>query len=184
MPGSSAVLRAVSVLRLAPRKRVLPLLQLAAAASKSAPVELTIIGEGPVRRRAQAMAERLGLRARFTGRLGASEIRGVFSQSDVFVQPSVRESFGLAALEARSAGLPVVARSQTGTVDFIRNGVEGLLANDDAGMAAALVRLSRDEGLRAAIASHNLSTTPAEDWPNVLDQVDAAYARIQSRSRP
>ena len=106
----------------------------------------------------------------------------MFARSDAYLQPSVRESFGLAALEARSAGLPVVARSQTGTTQFVHEGVEGLLADDDAGLAAALVRLGRDRGLLTRMAEHNRSTAPAEAWPHVLEVVDAAYAHARARA--
>jgi glycosyltransferase involved in cell wall biosynthesis len=98
------------------------------------------------------------------------------------VQPSVKESFGLAALEARTAGLPVVARSQTGTSQFIRDGVEGLLADDDAGMAAAVVRLGQDRGLLARLAQNNASVPPEDSWTNVLDLVRAAYASAGATS--
>ncbi len=97
----------------------------------------------------------------FTGRLDRGGIRDVFARSDVYLQPSVKESFGLAALEARAAGLPVVARTQTGTTQFIHDGVQGLLAADDSGLARALVTLGRDRELLASITAHNRGTPAA-----------------------
>ena len=85
--------------------------------------------------------------ARFTGRLPLEGIREVFAASDALAQASVLESFGIAALEARTFGLPVVARAQAGTSEFIHEGVEGLLAVDDEALGSALALLARDPAL-------------------------------------
>jgi glycosyltransferase involved in cell wall biosynthesis len=119
---------------------------------------------------------------KFTGRLDRSRILAVFGDSDVYIQPSVKESFGIAALEARTAGLPVVARSQAGTSQFIHEGVEGLLASDDEGMIDALVRLAREPDLRERLAQHNRSTLPLETWPSVLAAVERAYTEAMRSS--
>ena len=62
------------------------------------------------------------------GRLTRDEIRELFSSADIFVAPANLESFGIAALEARCAGLPVVAKARTGIREFVEHGREGLLA--------------------------------------------------------
>jgi phosphatidylinositol alpha 1,6-mannosyltransferase len=182
-----SVLRVCTVMRMAPRKRTLPLVRILESAATglagAATLTATLVGDGPERGRAEKHVREHGLadRIRFTGRLDRDGILAVFARSDVYLQPSVRESFGLAALEARSAGLPVVARSQTGTTQFVRDGVEGLLADDDAGLARALVRLGRERDLLDRMALHNRSTEPAESWPSVLAIVRSAYALAGSR---
>ena len=118
----------------------------------------------------------------FLGRLDRAEILEVFANTDLFLQPSVKESFGLAALEARSAGLPIIARSQTGTTQFVHDGVEGLLADSDAGMAQAIMRVARDRALLDRIAAHNESTPPDDTWPRLLALVLDAYLAAQSRA--
>jgi len=177
-------LRVVTVMRLAPRKRIIPLLRIIAHARQSDErINLTVIGDGPDRLRAEKFARDHGLAdaVTFTGRLDSHGIRSVFAVSDVFIQPSVRESFGQAALEARSAGLPVVARAGTGTMQFISDGVEGLIAADDAGSAAALIRLARDRELLNSLSAHNASTAPSQTWPAVLEQVRVGYAAALKR---
>lgn len=181
VPGE---LRLVSVLRLAPRKRAIALLRIVDEAAALAPgtrVTLTVVGDGPQRARAERVARRSRAHVRFAGRLDAAGVRAVLAGSDAFVQPSVRESFGIAALEARAVGLPVVARSQSGTAGFIDDGVSGLLADDDRGMAAAIARLAQDPGLLRAIAERNRAIPPAEDWSSVLGLVDAAYGAAMDR---
>ncbi len=174
-------LRAVTVMRMAPRKRTLPLVRILAAAANALPPHVrltaTLVGDGPERAGAQRWVHERGLDdlVTFTGRLDRAGILEVLARSDVYLQPSVRESFGLAALEARTAGLPVVARSQTGTGQFVRDGVEGLLADDDGGLARALVRLGRDRALLDQITDHNRRVPPEQAWPHVLAVVAEAY---------
>lgn len=181
VPG---VLRVATVMRLAPRKRAVPLVRILARAQAAlAPIEVraTIVGDGPTRTAAERAARSmLPDGVTFTGRVERTGILRTFAESDVFCLPSVREAFGLAALEARTAGLPVVARSQTGAVDFVTDGVTGLLADDDAGMAGALVRLARDRDLLHRISVHNRTVPPDQQWPHVLDLTRAAYAAAAS----
>jgi glycosyltransferase involved in cell wall biosynthesis len=179
----------VTAMRLAPRKRAAPLLQMFAGAqakcAAAQPIRLSIAGDGPQRARLEAQAREHGLADSvvFLGRLTRPELRQQYLRSDVFVQPSVKESFGLAALEARTTGLPIVARSQTGLTEFVHEGVEGLLAADDEGMAQAMARLALDADLRGRITGHNSTVEPTQVWPSVLDQMHAAYAQARMRAR-
>ncbi len=97
----------------------------------------------------------LGLAARVR-RIGFEpDVRGLLSVSAALVQPSHSEGFGLAILEAMSAGVPVVATRCGGPEEIIEDGVSGLLTPvaDSAALAAALRRLLADEGERRAIGA-------------------------------
>ena len=176
-------------MRLAPRKRGLPLLRAAAAARGRLPrgtgLRLTVIGDGPQR---QAMTSWIGRHGaadwvELTGRLTADQIREVYRSAQVFAQASRLESFGIAALEARTAGLAVVAMAGTGVGEFVEDGVGGLLVADDEGLAAALVRLAVDVPLRRAMAAHNRTVPPPTTWPDVLRRCDELYARAGAVGR-
>lgn len=172
--------RFVTAMRLAPRKRAVPLLRMFAAARRAVaplPIRLAIAGDGPQRKRLAAYCEEHGLAAEveLLGRLTRPQLRDVYVASHVFVQPSVMESFGLAALEARATGLPVIARRESGLTEFVTDGVQGLLAADDTGMAAAMARIASDAGLRRTITTHNSRVEPRQTWPNVLATVADAY---------
>jgi glycosyltransferase involved in cell wall biosynthesis len=143
---------------------------------RSARLALTVVGEGPARGVLSAYAERHGVDARFTGRVTPAQVRDELAHADVFLAPARRESFGIAALEARTAGVPVLAQEGSGVTSFVRDGVEGLLAADDNQLVDALVRIAIDPGLRERIAAHNRSVAPAQDWSRVLPLVEQLYA--------
>jgi glycosyltransferase involved in cell wall biosynthesis len=176
----------IAVMRLAPRKRPLPLLRALRETRRLVPDQIrltaTIIGDGPQRAAMQRYLDRHGLGSwvHLPGRCTRDRIRELYRRSDVFVAPANLESFGIAALEARCAGLPVVAMAGTGIREFIAHGVDGLLASSDADLAAALARLARSPQLRGQIATHNRTVTPSVTWDDVLARSDAAYKRAAS----
>jgi glycosyltransferase involved in cell wall biosynthesis len=110
------------------------------------------------------------------GWLPRERLRALHAAADCFVLPTEHESFGIAALEARAAGVPVVARRGTGVEDFVRDGRDGLLAGSDAEVAAAVARVAADEALRASLRAHSRAEPPvAFDWGRVVARHEAAY---------
>ena len=171
----------VGVMRLAVRKRPKHLLQMLRAARRAIPPEIgvraVIVGEGPAR----PALERYLRRHRMTdwvslpGRQTREQIRDLYRRADVFVAPADLESFGIAALEARCAGVPVVAKAGNGIAEFVRDRRDGLLVADDAAMTAALVRLCTQPLLRRALAGHGEARTSPVSWSNTLGLTEAAY---------
>jgi glycosyltransferase involved in cell wall biosynthesis len=100
----------------------------------------------------------------------------------VFLAPAELESFGLAALEARCAGLPVVARSQAGVGEFVRHGIEGLLGADDDALARATVSLLADPELLGRISRFNRTVPTSLGWADVVDRCMAVYASAAADS--
>lgn len=185
-PHPTAPLLVVAALRHARRKRVtaLPAVLQAAALLRDAeagpgarPLRAVIAGLGartPELRR-QLHTRSLTGWVEVPGRLSQPDLRALYHRADVFVAPTVRESFGLAALEARCAGLPVIARRQSGTAGVLAEGREALLADDDVDMARVLADLLLDHDRRDAIARHNRTTAPQFTWDRTQALTDAAY---------
>ncbi|MBO3748229.1 glycosyltransferase family 4 protein [Streptosporangiaceae bacterium NEAU-GS5] len=176
------VVHVVAVGRLAPRKQPMKLLRLLAEARAEVPKEIgmraTIVGDGPARTRMERflVAEKMDGWVTLPGRYSREQIRGLLGEADVFVAPAPRESFGLAALEARVAGVPVVARAQSGVADFVRSGKEGLLGRSFGELVTSVVKLVRDRELRSSIAEHNRESEPVKcSWPAVLEGFRGCY---------
>jgi glycosyltransferase involved in cell wall biosynthesis len=176
-----SVVTVVSVMRLAPRKRPLQLLKMIRRVVErigdEVALRVVVIGEGPERPQLEKFLRSNGLTevVDLVGRRSREEIRDIFARSDVFVAPANLESFGIAALEARCAGLPVVAKSRTGIREFVEHGREGLLASTDADMVDQLTRIVRDGELRRVITKHNRETPSPVDWSDVVARNVAAY---------
>ncbi|GAA3242524.1 glycosyltransferase family 4 protein [Actinocorallia longicatena] len=171
----------VAVGRLAPRKEPFTLLRVLRSAGARAPIRVTIVGDGPAAGAIRRYLRRYRMEGwvKLTGRLDRSEVREVLASADVFVAPARRESFGLAALEARLAGVPVVAHAASGVADFVRPGREGLLGANTAELSHALVRMVTDHDLRHTIASANRSTdSDGCTWPAVLGAFDRIYGTV------
>ncbi len=171
----------VSVMRLYRKKRGSALVGIMPEVLERLPsnlrVKLKIIGKGPKRNSLEVQIKRLGLEGivELKGYKTRDEIRELFSRTDIYVQPTRWESFGIAALEARCAGLPVVAKIKGGVKGFIRHGQEGLLAKSDQELADHLVRLITDPKLRESIARHNREVVPPLDWKEAMREHEALY---------
>ena len=173
--------RLVSTMRLARRKRPMPLLRMFDLVRRAVdrPVRLTVVGDGPLRPRFEERVRRQRLEdlVSVTGRVEPVDVHRVLAGSDVYVAPAVLESFGLAALEGRAVGLPVVGHAASGMADFIVHGVDGLLCVDDQAMVDALVDLVDSPPLRRRIAEHNRAVPAAMTWEHTLRCHEVAYAR-------
>lgn len=188
-PGSADVrpagpLRCVATMRLAPRKRGGALVSMVEDVMTQLPagsLRLDVLGDGPNRAAMQRSIERRGLADVVTlrGRVAREEVRAAYDDAEVFLAPAVLEAFGIAALEARTAGLVVVAHRGTGIAEFVTPGVDGLLVDDDAAMARALVRLVREPAELARLRAHALTHRPRFDWATTLDAAAGEYERAR-----
>ena len=185
-PHAGAV-RFISAMRLHSKKRPRELLRAFAAATGVHGTDtLTFVGEGPEEAALRRDVEALGLKdagqVRFVPWSSAESLRTMYSGSDVFVSACEREAFGIAALEARVAGLPVIAMRVAGSSEFLRHGEDALLCEDDAELAAAIARLSGDAALRRSLTASR-PALERYNWPAVIDAHEAAYERARSRVR-
>ena len=166
----------VSTMRLARKKRPLELIRMMAELLKIIPgdlrLKLKIIGEGDKRRAMEKLISQLSLenKIELMGHQPRENIREIYFSADIYVCPTKWESFGIAVLEARCAGLPVVALASGGVKEIIEHEKEGLLANTDQEMVENIVRLIKDKDLRSAIGDYNQNNPPSMNWKNVIEK--------------
>ncbi|MEZ4649723.1 MAG: glycosyltransferase family 4 protein [Candidatus Eisenbacteria bacterium] len=106
-------------------------------------VRLLLVGEGPLRRDAEALVRTLGLgeRVEFRAPVPAEEMPQLLGSVDLYVQSSHWEGFGLVAVEAMASGLPVVASRVPGLSDVVGSSMPQFDAGDDAGLARTVQEL-------------------------------------------
>lgn len=107
--------------RLAPEKNVEAFLDCNLPGTK------LVIGDGPSRK---SLEKKYKKNTVFVGYKTGQELVDLLSTSDVFVFPSLTDTFGLVILEAMACGLPVAGYDATGTRDLVTNGVDGYFGSD------------------------------------------------------
>jgi L-malate glycosyltransferase len=110
-------------------KRVEDVVRVFHKVRKEIPSKLLLVGDGPERMNIEMLCRELGNCSdiRFLGKLDAVE--EVLSVSDLFIMPSEKESFGLAALEAMACEVPVISSNTGGLPELNINGKTGFLSN-------------------------------------------------------
>jgi len=136
-----------------PSKCVTDVVRVFAAVRREVPSRLLLVGDGPERVPSREAADELGVTKwiRWLGQRDAVE--EVMGCADLFILPSRNESFGLAALEAMSSGVPVIAAASEGLPELIRNGETGYLlpVGDVEGMARRSIEVLSDAKRHAAM---------------------------------
>lgn len=110
-----------------PVKRIEDILHAFAKLKEQLPVKLLLIGDGPERSRVQQLCKELNTcdSVQLLGKLKRPE--KIMAISDLYIQASEHESFGLSALEAMACGVPVVSTDPGGIPEVVEHGVSGLL---------------------------------------------------------
>lgn len=162
-------------------KRVADVVRIFERVSREVPSVLLMIGEGPERASAQALARRLGVgeRVRFLGQQeSASEVTGM---AHVFLLPSELESFGLAALEAMACGVPVVGSDAGGLPEVVKHAETGYLlpVGDVEGMAARTIEILKDDEHRREMGQAGRRRAAALFG---ADRVVSQYERLYERT--
>ncbi|MCP4220977.1 MAG: N-acetyl-alpha-D-glucosaminyl L-malate synthase BshA [bacterium] len=148
------------------------------------PVELRIVGEGPMQCEMMDLSEKLGLKEQVKFMGVRSDIGKVIACSNMMLLPSREESFGLAALEAMACGVPVIASRVGGLPEVIEDGRSGFLFEmgdtDEAAAKAAILLKDRafysrmkEEALKVANEKFSIE--------KIVDQYEALYQKPTTR---
>jgi glycosyltransferase involved in cell wall biosynthesis len=146
-------------------------------------VRVLILGEGPERRRLEALIDELvlGETVSLLGAWPAEEVADFVDALDVAVLSSQFEGMPLAAMEFMSAGKPVVATAVGGLPDLIGDGVHGLLVppGDPEELAEALASLLHDPERRASMGRAGLERQRREfDFAGMVRKLEGRYEEL------
>ena len=172
-PGAAPP-HALVVSRLAREKAV----DLAIDACARAGLALTVCGDGPLAAELRAYAAASGAYVTFAGRVSTAELARHRAAASVALVPSrAHETFGLAALEALAAGLPVAA-TRSGALAELEGDVALVPQNDAAALAAAALAQAADPAAPAAArAAAQRRAAPAVVAPRLAALYDAVAPR-------
>lgn len=150
---------------------------------KEIPAKLLMIGDGPERTHAEDQCRELGIShdVRFLGKLEAVE--EVLSVADLFLMPSEKESFGLAALEAMACEVPVISSNTGGIPELNIHGVTGFMSNigDIEDMTKNALTIL-DKNNLPKFKGHALKRAQEFDISRVLPHYEAYYQKVMERA--
>mgnify|MGYP000905829102 CR=1 FL=1 len=181
-------LRIVGVGGLIERKRPdLAVEAVAALAQRGVPARLTWVGGGPLADRCTDLAAALGVDLELTGQLPGDQVQQVLADNDLFLVPTLAETFFLGAAEAVAAGRPVVTSDRGAHTSFLDPSVTAIVSQDDpATWAGAVVDvMQRCEGLTARDIQDTLprAFSPAEVARAYGHAYETAITECSRRSR-
>ena len=143
---------------------------------------LAFVGRGPleeeIRRRQVPGVHVMGL-------LHGADLARAYASADVFVFPSATETFGNSLLEAMASGLPCLAASAGGVLEFARHGRNAWLVapNSASALTEGLRRVLHDPALRRRLSDGGLATAGERRWDQVYEQLLQDYrAAIKNKA--
>lgn len=165
-------------------KRIGDVIQIFYNIQKEIPAKLLLIGDGPERVHAEQQCRDLNIchNTRFLGKLEAVE--EVLSVADLFLMPSEKESFGLAALEAMACEVPVISSNTGGIPELNVHGITGFMSNvgDVEDMTRNALFILDKKNL-PKFKANALSRAKEFDISRILPQYESYYTKVIEKTR-
>ncbi|MEI7496509.1 MAG: glycosyltransferase family 1 protein [Betaproteobacteria bacterium] len=151
--------------------------------SAGAKVKLVLVGDGPMR---ETICQRCP-DAIFAGMLSHDALATYYASADLFLFPSLTETFGNVTVEALASGLPVLAFNCAAATDWVKQGVNGWLVSEsepEAYVSTAL-KVAMNPELLSQVAGTTRSQVSQLDWDQISEQVEAVFEKaIHSFDQP
>jgi phosphatidylinositol alpha-mannosyltransferase len=141
---------------------------------------LVVAGDGPLRTWYERAARPLGAAVRFIGQVNG-ERPVCYGESDLYLCPTTKASFGITLLEAMACGIPLLASDIIGFRELVGDGATAVLVprDDPDAWADATLRLLSDPERRAAMGRAGRARASRYAWPRVVDRIMAVYERVR-----
>jgi phosphatidylinositol alpha 1,6-mannosyltransferase len=141
-------------------------------------MRLVLVGQGPYRSALEARFQ--GLPATFVGLKHGVELARLYAAADIFVFPSLTETFGQVVQEAMASGLPSLAFRSGGVQDLFTHGHEGYLCTpgDAAEWLATARGLAADPALRTRLGQQAHAATSGRTWDVIFTSLLHDYALL------
>lgn len=161
-------------------KRVEDVIQIFANVHQKIPSKLLLVGDGPERRSMEDLARKLEVDddVRFLGK--QEQIEEILLVSDLFLLPSEYESFGLAAMEAMAANVPVISSDAGGLAEININGETGYTAGvgDVKTMSECAIHLLSNDALLEQFRKNAKAQALKFDLHKIVPRYEKLYSRF------
>ncbi len=150
---------------------------------KTISIKLTIVGDGPQRKKLEELVMSLGLSDMiiFTGHVAYEKMANYYSKADIFISMTRADSQPLMYLEAMASGLAIITSDNQGALSLIRNGETGIIVkNEDyVGMAEKLLLLTKRKALLHRIQKAAKKEVNNYDWEkSIIPQYIELYNKL------
>ncbi len=162
---------------LRPVKRIVDVIEIFCRIQKEMPAKLLMVGEGPEKEMAEEMCIAKGIEDKVLFLGNSNEIDKILCFSDLFLLPSEKESFGLAALEAMACGVPVISSNAGGLPEVNVQGVSGFLSAVGAvdEMSDNAIAILKDSETLAKYKNQAKEEALKFDTKNIVPLYEAVY---------
>jgi N-acetyl-alpha-D-glucosaminyl L-malate synthase BshA len=161
-------------------KRVPDVMQIFYNVNKVIPAKLLFVGDGPERQPVEELCRKLDLcdEVRFVGK--QEQMEDILAIGDLFLLPSEYESFGLVALEAMAASVPVVSTDVGGLPEINIPGVTGYMSEvgDIDSMSQQAIEILKDEKILKGFKERSAEHAKKFDIHNIVPQYEQLYERF------
>lgn len=161
-------------------KRVGDVIKIFQLIAKEIPAKLLLIGDGPERPELESMTRDCVNKddIKFLGK--QEQMEDLLPIADLFLLPSEYESFGLAALEAMAAEVPVISTNAGGLPEIIIDGICGYMSNvgDVEDMAKNAIKILKEDSVYATFKANALKQAERFDIENIVPQYEALYRKV------
>jgi N-acetyl-alpha-D-glucosaminyl L-malate synthase BshA len=161
-------------------KRVQDVVKIFHEVHKQLPSKLLFVGDGPERQMAEELSRSLGVvdDVRFVGK--QEQMEDILAIADLFLLTSDYESFGLAALEAMAAGVPVVSTNAGGLKEIMLQGETGYMADigDVLAMSNFALQVLEDDNTLATFKANAAAHAKKYDISNIIPIYEKLYERF------
>jgi len=145
-------------------------------------VKLLLVGDGVDMPYLKRIVKHLNLKefVTFVGKVPNENVSQYMAASDIFVLPSLSESFGIVNLEAMTFGLPIVATRVGGLPEIIKDGANGFLVEpkNPRQIAEKILLLLEDNELKEIISKNNKNKAKDYGWGGVVGKLEEVYRKL------
>ncbi|ODS35025.1 hypothetical protein BEH94_03725 [Candidatus Altiarchaeales archaeon WOR_SM1_SCG] len=142
--------------------------------------KITIVGEGNMEHELKNLANKLDVSKyiEFRGYVKHNKLPSIYSDSNIFVLPSLNEGMSNTVLEAMASGLPIITTDTGGTRELIKDNGIIVPMGDSEAIADAIIRLINDSKLREGMGEKSREIAENMSWKNVAEEYLKIYEKV------